>query len=349
MPDPQPNDRIEVVSPNLKKRLSGVTATVVRLIPLQAQMIGITTTGPGLPHGLPHIPLSRAATLPRDRWRIWHARRNTEMALGLIFRHILRRRYRLLFTSASQRVHSRYTKWLINRMDGLIATSGKSAAYLDHPARVIHHGIDTEGFAPPINQRALRASLGLPPDQVLLGCYGRIRAQKGTGDFVQAMLALLPARPDVTALIMGRATEKHRSYLAGLQQQVADAGLSNRIRFLPEVPVNQMAGWYGVLDLYVAPQRWEGFGLTPLEAMSCAVPVVATRVGAFEELVDDPRTGSLIPPEDANAMQAAIARWLDDKGARVAAGRNARAHVLQNHSIETEARAIVAVYRDLLT
>ena len=77
---------IEVVAPNLKRRLSGVTATVVRLIPVQARMIGIVTTGPGLPDNLPHVPLARAATLPRDRWRVWHARRNTEMALGLILR-----------------------------------------------------------------------------------------------------------------------------------------------------------------------------------------------------------------------------------------------------------------------
>ncbi|KGJ07759.1 glycosyltransferase family 1 protein [Paracoccus versutus] len=344
-----PADRIDVVAPNLKRRLSGVTATVVRLIPVQAGMIGIVATGPGLPPGLPHIPLARAALLPRDRWRVWHARRNTEMALGLVLRHVLRRRYRLLFTSASQRRHSRYTKWLISRMDALVATSARGAAYLERPARVIHHGIDTDGFAPPADRAALRASLGLPPDQVLVGCYGRIRAQKGTGDFVQAMLALLPSRPGVTALVMGRATEKHRAYLADLKAQVAGAGLSQRILFPPEVPVDRMAAWYGALDLYVAPQRWEGFGLTPLEAMSCGVPVVATRVGAFEELVRDGVTGSLVPPEDQPAMQAAVARWLDDDAARQAAGQAARAHVAANHAIETEARALVEVYRGLLS
>ncbi|MFN3526833.1 MAG: glycosyltransferase family 1 protein, partial [Paracoccus sp. (in: a-proteobacteria)] len=94
-----------VIAPNLKRRLSGVTATVVRLIPVQARMIDIRATGPGLPPDLPHIPLARAACMPRDRWRVWHARRNTEMALGLILRHVLRRKYRLLFTSAAQRHH----------------------------------------------------------------------------------------------------------------------------------------------------------------------------------------------------------------------------------------------------
>lgn len=336
-----------VIAPNLKRRLSGVTATVVRLVPIQARMIAIRATGPGLPPEVPHIPLVRAATLPRDRWRVWHARRNTEMLLGLFLRHILQRKYRLMFTSASQRRHSGYTKWLIDRMEALVATSAKGAAYLDHPATVIHHGIDTGSFAPPDDRAALRTRLGLPADQLLVGCYGRIRAQKGTGDFVQAMLALLPTRPDVTALVMGRATEKHQSYLAGLKEQVAQAGLSDRILFLPEVTVDQMADWYGALDLYVAPQRWEGFGLTPLEAMSCGVPVVATRVGAFEELLT-PQTGTLIAPEDAPAMQIAIARWLDDPAAMAEAGRAARDHAVQNHAIEVEAAALVAIYRDLL-
>ena len=72
-----------VVAPNLKRRLSGVTATVVRLIPVQAKMIAIRATGPGLPPDVPHIPLLRAATLPRDRWRVWHARRNTLRQDGL--------------------------------------------------------------------------------------------------------------------------------------------------------------------------------------------------------------------------------------------------------------------------
>ncbi|RMC34828.1 glycosyltransferase family 4 protein [Paracoccus alkanivorans] len=336
-----------VIAPNLKRRLSGVTATVVRLIPVQARMIAICATGPGLPPGLPHIPLIRAAMMPRDRWRVWHARRNTEMLLGLVLTRLLRRKYRLLFTSASQRTHSGYTKWLIGRMDALVATSAKGAGYLDHPAQVIHHGIDTEGFAPPEDRAALRERLGLPADGLLVGCYGRIRAQKGTGDFVQAMIALLPSRPNVTALVMGRATEKHQGYLADLKRQVEEAGLGGRIRFLPEVTVDRMAEWYGALDLYVAPQRWEGFGLTPLEAMACGVPVVATRVGAFEELIV-PGAGTLIVPQDEAAMQKAVADWLGNPDALARAGQAAREHAVRNHGIEAEARALVDIYRELL-
>ena len=94
---------IEVIAPNLKRRLSGVTATIARLVPIQAGMIGIAATGPGLPGHVPHLPLWRCFVLSRSRVRVWHARRNTEMLLGLILKHLFQRRLKLLFTSASQR------------------------------------------------------------------------------------------------------------------------------------------------------------------------------------------------------------------------------------------------------
>ncbi|MBI1171021.1 glycosyltransferase [bacterium] len=346
MPEPALS-QIEVIAPNLKRRLSGVTATVVRLIPVQARQIGIVTTGPGLPPDLPHVALWRMAFLPRDRWRVWHARRNTEMLLGLILRHVLRRKLRLLFTSASQRRHTGYTRWLIERMDGVVATSARTAAYLARPAQVILHGIDTTGFAPAADRAALRRRLGLP-DGVLIGCYGRIRAQKGTGDFVEAMIALLPQRPNVVALVMGRATDPHAAYLDGLKAQVARAGLSDRIRFLPEVAVDQMPDWYRALDIYVAPQRWEGFGLTPLEAMACAVPVVAARVGAFEELIAPGETGALVDPGDVAALARATAALIDDPDLRAAQSVAARSRVERGFRIEDEAAALIAVYRRLL-
>jgi mannosyltransferase len=286
--------------------------------------------------------------MPRNRLRVWHARRNTEMALGLILRGLFRRRLALLFTSASQRRHTGYTRWLIGRMDGLVATSGRSARYLERPSAVILHGIDTTGFSPPADRDSLRARLGLPADHVIIGCFGRIRAQKGTDAFVDAAVELLGDRPGVTALVMGRATEGHEGFLAGLKDRAAAAGLGARIRFLPEVPVHEVADWYRALDLYVAPQRWEGFGLTPIEAMACGVPVVATRVGAFEEIVTE-TTGSLVPPGDIPALAGAIAPYLDDAEKRRHAGEAALDHVRARFRIEDEAAALVAVYRRLLT
>ncbi len=338
----------DVIAPNFKRRLSGVTSTIVRLVPIQARTLGVAAVGPALPGEIPQIRLRDLPFLSR-KTRVWHARRNVEMLAGLALKHLLRKRLKLLFTSASQRAHSRYTKWLISRMDDVIATSAKTAAYLQRPAHVIHHGIDCDTFAPSADKPALRAELGLPVEGRLVGCYGRIRAQKGTDVFVRSMIAACRAEPDVIGVVMGGVTEGHGGFLEDLKAEVDVAGLAPRILFLPEVPVWEMARFYQALDLYVAPQRWEGFGLTPLEAMACGVPVIATRVGAFEELIAAGETGELVPRDDIAAMETALIALLADREKLAAMAGTARAHVEAGFRIETEAARINAVYAALLT
>jgi mannosyltransferase len=351
---------VEVVATNFKRRLSGVTTTIERVVPAQARSVGIATLGPGLARDLPRIrfrDLPRLWRRPAGRpFRIWHARRNTEMLPGILLRDLLRMPLRLVFTSASQRHHTAWTRWLISRMDGVISTSAKTAAYLRRESTVVRHGIDTSRFTPcggPERLRALRRELGLPSGR-LVGCFGRIRAQKGTDAFVDAMLEVLPTRPDAIAVVLGRATQAHLGFLASLRSKATAAGLADRILFPGEVSPAETARWYRALDLFVAPQRWEGFGVTPLEAMASGVPVVATRVGAFEELLvqrdaapDAEETGILVPPGDGPAIAAAVAAFLDDPPRLAAAGLAARRHAAQHFSIESEAAAINAVYESL--
>ena len=337
--------RVDVIAPNLKRRLSGVTATVVRLVPVQARTIGIAVVGPGLPEGLPRLGWAQVARLPRDRPRVWHARRNTEMLLGLALRHVLRRRLRLLFTSAAQRRHSGYTRALIARMDAVVATSARAASYLERPAAVIPHGVDTQAFRPASDRAGSREWLGLAPG-LWVGCFGRIRPQKGTDVLVEALLALMPERPALRALIVGRPDDA--AFVEGLCGRIAAAGMSERFRWIAHLSWEALTEHHAAMDLYAAPQRWEGFGLTPLEAMASGVPVLATTVGAFPDLVRDGETGALIPPDDAGAMAAAMAPLLDDPDRREAMGRAARAHVEARHAIEAEAAALEAIYRRLL-
>ena len=340
-------ENIEVIAPNLKRRLSGVTATIARLLPVQAQSIAIVATGSGLPAHVPCVSLWSVLMMSRRKRRVWHARRNTEMLLGLILRHVLRKRLKLVFTSASQRNHTRYTRLLISGMDTVVATSCRSASYLRRPSQVIQHGIDTGTFRPTADRRTHRRSLGLF-ESFTIGCFGRIRHQKGTDVFVDAMLEVLPHHSDVNALVMGRATEQHEPFLHSLREKVVRAGLEDRILFLPEAPVDDMPRWYQALDLFVAPQRWEGFGVTPLEAMACGVPVIAATVGAFDELVLEGRTGRLIPPGDVMQMRAAVGTALASLDTLRQWSAAARRHVEEGFRIEDEAAALNTLYRKLL-
>lgn len=346
--DPQ---QIDVIAPNLKRRYSGVTSTVIRLVPVQADQIAIATTGPVLPEEVPQFPLLRLPFLSRSGpsgVRIWHSRRNIEMLVGLLLKWVLRKRFKFVFTSAAQRRRSGYSRWLIRQMDAVIAASGKAASYLEGPSTIILHGVDTEEFAPATDKRALREKLGLDPDALIVGCFGRIRSQKGTDLFVEAMLRLLPDHPTAQGVIMGGVTPKYQAIVDDLKSKIAAAGLTDRLHILPEDKGFSIAPWFQASDIYVAPQRWEGFGLTPLEAMSCGVPVVATRVGAFEDLVVPEETGFLVPVEDVDALAEATGQLMENAERRNTMAAAARDKVVTRHKLVHEAEAITAIYRKLL-
>jgi mannosyltransferase len=343
---------IDVIAPNLKRRYSGVSSTVFRLVPVQAKKIAIATTGPVLPADIPQFPLVKLLSLSRSGpsgFRVWHARRNIEMLVGVLLKFVLRKRLKLLFTSAAQRRRGEYSRWLIRRMDAVIAASGKAKSYLGVPATVVLHGIDSDVFAPPTDRAALRTELGLDPDALIVGCFGRIREQKGTDIFVDAMIELLPRHPSAQGIIMGGVTREKQAFVDGLKAKIEAAGLGDRLRILPEDKGFTIAPWFQASDIYVAPQRWEGFGLTPLEAMSCGVAVVATRVGAFEDLVVPDETGFLVPPEDLDQLIAATDKLMSDTNLRQSMAQAARRKVVEQHQIEHEADAITAVYRSLIS
>jgi mannosyltransferase len=263
------------------------------------------------------------------------------MVAGLLLKWVFRAPVHLLFTSAAQRSHQPFTRWLIGRMDAVIATSARSGSYLGVPYEVVMHGIDLDLFHPPGAGEDAFAASGLP-GRFAVGCFGRIRPQKGTDLFVDAMIQLLPQFPDWTAVIAGRVTVENRGFAQKLQDKIDKAGLTDRIIFLGEVPDVRL--WFRRLSLYVAPSRNEGFGLTPLEAMASETPVVASDAGAYAEMVVSGETGAVAPAGDGAALTAAIEPYLADPSLAEVQGRQALAHVRRRFPLSREAEGIARVY-----
>lgn len=337
--------RIEVVAPNLKQRLSGVTSTIVQLVPVQARDLGIAVFGPGLPDSLPKMRWWQIFSLMRrsetGRARVWHARRNVEMVAGLVLSRVFRAPLKLVFTSAAQRNHRPFTKWLIRRMDGVIATSRLSGRFLEVPHKVVMHGVDLEKFHPPRTADDAFTAAGLPGTYAI-GCFGRVRHQKGTDLFVDAMIALLPDHPEWTAVITGRVTAEHKGFADELRHKIAAAGLAGRILLLGEV--DDVAVWYRRVTLYVAPSRNEGFGLTPLEAMASRTAVVASDAGSYSEIVTPGKTGAVVAAGDGAALREAIRPYLVDPALAEAHGAAGLADVTQRFRLENEAAGLREVY-----
>ncbi|KQR33618.1 glycosyl transferase family 1 [Rhizobium sp. Leaf155] len=338
---------VRVLAPNFKRRLSGVTSTIIQLVPVQNRLgQKIAVIGPGLPENLPYVRFRDLWRLwqngPAGRPRVWHARRNIEMLPAIIMRDILRMKLKIVFTSASQRKHTGWTKFLISRMDGVIATNIQTASYLEVPSTVIMHGIDTERFSPPADKAEAKVARGLDPQRKHAGCFGRIRHQKGTDLFVDTMIRVLPDHPQWSAIVAGRATGPHVDFENGLKERVRAAGLADRILFVGEhTNINE---WYRALDLFIAPQRWEGFGLTPLEAMSTGVPVIATDVGAFPELVREGETGTIIGRDSLDAMVDATSGFLSDPEMMQRRSAAARQTTVESFALEGEARSLGDIY-----
>jgi mannosyltransferase len=204
------------------------------------------------------------------------------------------------------------------------------------------HGIDTERFHVPADKAEAVRSVGLDPALRYIGCFGRVRHQKGTDLFVDAMIDLLPRFPEWSAIVAGRATQQHQAYEAELRGRVEKAGLADRILFVGEH--TDIERWYRALSLFVAPQRWEGFGLTPLEAMASGVPVVAADVGAFSELIVEGETGVVTPVGESAALAAAAGRYLADPALLAAHGENGLARVNAMFPLRREAESIGGVY-----
>lgn len=340
-------DNLQLIVPNLHRRYSGVTATNRMVAPKLARMFRAGWLGPDAPDGIARIGLANLVKLWRRRAPlIWHARRNNEMIAGVLLR-ALGWPLKLVFTSAAQRHHTWITRWLIRRMDAIIATNDISASFLKREATVIPHGVDTDAYAPPRDRAAAFAEARLP-GRYAIGCFGRVRAQKGSDIFVDAMCRLLPRFPDFTAVLVGAIMPEQTAFANDLRKRIEAAGLQSRVIITGELAIEDVQRWYQRLTIYAFTSRNEGFGLTLIEAMSVGAALVASRAGAAELVVEDGVTGVLTPPGDVDALVAALEPLMRDPVSAMAMGDRGRVRVQEKFSLDAEANRIAEVYRTLV-
>ncbi len=347
----KPSADPEVIVFNLKKRYTGVSATVNALVPLQLGQWRLAYCGTPQSNGVPGMTLKEAIRLSRKppagrAFRIWHVRRDHEMMAGLWARDVLRLPIKLVFTSAAQHRHGWFPRWLIARMDAVISTTPLAASFVPNTTAVVPHGIDLSRFSAPADKLTAWADSGLP-GKYGIGVFGRVRPDKGSDVFVDAMIAALPHLPDATAVIAGLAQPQHQAYQQELQARIDAAGLTDRIVFLGEVPSGEVHRWYQRCLLCVACPRYEPFGLTPFEAAATGCAVVCSRTGAFEQLVQPGVNGQLVDTGDAVGLAAAVRQVMQDPLAARAMGEAARQRVTAHFSLAQEAAGIGRVYAQL--
>lgn len=342
----------QVIIPNLGRRFSGVTSTMLQALSQQITMIPTVVWGEYHvdPHRFPVVTfrqLLRITKIPLSdgRFRVFHARRNLEMLWGLLLKYVFRRRLKLLFTSTAQRHHSQYTRFLIRKMDGIITTSERAGRFLERPANfIVPHGIRIDRYPLESQKEQAWGDLKLPGKRGI-GIFGRIRPQKGIDLFVDAMIAALPKRPDYTAVIVGKTTPKFERFLQMQKSKIAKSGLADRFVWLGEVDFEELPSLYGAMSIVASVSRVEGFGLTCLEAMSSGTPVIATRTGGFELVVRDGLDGRIVDCDDSEQIADAFEELASDSLALKTMALSARKRIEESFTIERESRELVDIYR----
>ena len=218
------NQKPTVFVTNFNPRFTGVSATTAAVCKIQRSQLDVALVGKPL-GGCPS-PLNKREAIalskiqPPDKpFNIWHVRRNSEMQLAIFARDILKLPIKIVFTSAAQRRHSAWPRWLISRMDAVIATSEEAASFVPNVVSVIPHGIDLERFSPAEDQTVSWSKTGMPGEYGIIN-VGRVRPEKGTDLFVEAMIEALPKLPKATAIIAGATKPKDISFREKIETQI---------------------------------------------------------------------------------------------------------------------------------
>lgn len=210
---------------------------------------------------------------------------------------------------------------------------------------VVPNGLDVEDgdrLRDPPASAALRAGSGVDGDGVLLVSVGRLEANKGFEDLIQALGTLSAALP-WRWVLLGEGPDRR-----AIESRLERAGLGDRVRMPGRVGDRTLHAWYGAADLFVHPTRYEGSSLVTLEAMLHRKPVVATRAGGLPDKVVPGQTGWLTPPGDPRALAAALSQAFEARDSWPAMGEAGRALLERKFDWRVIQRQYRSLYEELL-
>lgn len=256
------------------------------------------------------------------------------------------------------RVTDRLRQLIGKRARMIIANSRSTAAAFaseesSAEVRVIHSPVDLARFQPEgIDRARARERLGLDSADRALGVIGYIAELKGQETAVDALALVRQRHPEAKLLVVGepkfarQATRYDNSgYLERVRSKVRELGLGAAVEFTGER--DDIPEILRSLDVVLVPSFEEGMGRIAAEAMAMGTPVAATRVGGLAEIIEDGRTGLLVPPRDARGLAEAVNRLLESPELRQRLSDEGR-KAASRFSLERHVEGVVSAYRDAI-
>jgi len=248
-------------------------------------------------------------------------------------------------------------KLLLNNFDKLIAVSDILRDEIirnripKEKVMVINNGVDIEKFRlqavgdePDATSYRLqvRKSLGIGEDEKVVGTVGRLSKEKGHIYLLEAVAKVISEFPAIKLLIVGDGPLKKALQATSSRLHLEDKVIFTGVR-------NDIPGILSIMDIFVLPSLKEGVPIALLEAMAAQKPIVATKVGAVPNLIEDKKMGLLIEPKDADAIANSIISLLKDEVMKKAIAINALEKVKNEFSSSIMAQRYSEVYKEILS
>lgn len=184
----------------------------------------------------------------------------------------------------------------------------------------------------------LKRSLGITGKQVV-GIVGRLAYQKGQTILLDAFAEVVKKVPSTMLFIIGDGPDK-----AELREKAKRLGLDKCMCWFGALPQEEVFRLYSMMDVFVMPSLYEGFGLCAAEALSAGKAVVASNVEGLSEIVQEGINGLLVPPGDKEALSGAIIKLLSDPTKAALMGARGRQLVRKDFSLERFQSTILTAY-----
>jgi len=346
-------EEVELIIGNSGKNFSGVTSITIQLLSYQYKEINLAVLGSSfIPDEFNTINFYQFIKLTKNKlsngkYRIFFTRRNDEMIQGLIAKYVFGSKIKIIFLSTAQRNHTRFTKWLISKMDSVISTSKKAASYLvKEPDVIIPHGVDLKRFSAPINKEDSWDKLNFP-GTLGIGIFGRVRHSKGIDILVDAAINILPNYPSATVIICGETQIEDQPYKKKIISKIKTANLEDRIIFLGKKTFEELPNLFQGMTIVAALSRNEGYGLTPFEGMASGAAVLTSSEGVWDEIIRDGVDGYVVNTNDVKQTSDKLDLLIKNSSKTKIMGENAAEYVKQNFSIETEAKKLIGHIRNV--
>jgi glycosyltransferase involved in cell wall biosynthesis len=207
--------------------------------------------------------------------------------------------------------------------------------------------VNTDWFQPSPDTRALKVRLGLDPDGHDISITAALAPHKGHVCFLRAAQLILRQFPCTNFHIIGSAKAGSSEHAKELHRLADELGIAQRVRFWGFVKDEVARDLLAASDLFILPTTEEGFGLSIAEAQACQVPVLTSLIPPLDEVVDNGRTGHLIPPGDHEQFARLASDLLGNPEHRKAMGAAARSWVLARFSNQAHIQHITSLYDEV--